>query len=87
MGWKRDSVIFKEQGSYSCFPTLEQLADGRLIVAITQREWPSHYSKGQVRVMVSDDGGECWQESEDRSLSALWPGATGKFRCRLADGS
>lgn len=87
MGWKRDSVIFKEQGSYSCFPTLEQLADGRLIVAITQREWPSHYSKGQVRVMVSDDGGECWQESEDRSLSALWPGATGKFRCRLADGT
>lgn len=87
MSWKRDSVIFKQQGSYSCFPSLQQLADGRLIVAVTQREWPSHDSKGKVRVMVSDDGGERWQETHDRSLSALWPGATGKFRCELADGT
>ena len=27
MSWKRDIAIFKEEGSYSCFPTLEQLPD------------------------------------------------------------
>ena len=87
MSQKRDIVIFKEEGSYSCFPTLEQLADGRLVVPFTQRQWPSHCSKGRMRVMISDDGGESWQESHDSSLPSLWPGATGKFRCLLAGGT
>jgi len=87
MSQKRNIVIFKEEGSYSCFPTLEQLADGRLVVPFTQRQWPSHYSKGRMRVMISDDSGESWQETDDRSLPSLWPGATGKFRCLLADGT
>ena len=87
MSWKRDIAIFKEEGSYSCFPTLEQLPDGCLVVAVTQREWPSHSSQGRMRVLVSQDGGKSWEETHDRALPALWPGATGKFRCVLGDGT
>ena len=37
--------------------------------------------------MVSQDGGKSWEETHDRALPALWPGATGKFRCVLGDGT
>ena len=87
MTWKRDIIIFKQEGSYSCFPMLDQLPDGRLVVPLTQRDWPSHNSKGRTRVFSSNDGGTGWQESHDGSLPALWKGATGKFRCTLDDGT
>lgn len=87
MSWKRDSVIFKQEGSYSCFPGLAQLSDGRLVVPFTQRDWPTHHAPGRLRVFTSPDGGESWQETQDTSLSPLWKGARGNFRRVLADGS
>ena len=87
MNWKRDMILFKEEGSYSCFPTLEQLPDGRLMVAVTQREFPSHNSKGRLRVFISEGDGEQWLETHDSTLSPLWSGATGKYRCVLNDGT
>ncbi len=79
MSWKRDIVIFKEEGSYSCFPTLEQLPDGRLVVAVTQREWPSHSSQGRMRVLVSQDGGKSWEETHDPALRRCGRGRLGSF--------
>ena len=87
MSWKRDIIIFKQEGSYSCFPTLENLPDGRLVIPVTQRDWPSHHSTGRLRVFTSDDEGESWQETHDGTLPPLWKGATGKFRCLLDDGT
>ena len=83
MKLQRDIIIFKKEGSYSCFPVLEQLADGRLMVALTQREFPSHNSKGRLRLFLAAADGEHWQETTDSSLAPMWPGATGKFRCQL----
>ena len=82
----KHGVIFKQAGSYSCFPTLELLPDGRLLVAVTQRDSPSHNSKGRLRAFSSADG-QNWQETDDDSLPPLWRGATGKFRCVVSDGS
>ena len=62
---------------------LEQLADGRLMVALTQREFPSHNSKGRLRLFLAAADGEHWEETTDSSLAPVWPGATGKFRCQL----
>lgn len=87
MTWKRDFVIFKQEGSYSCFPGLEHLTDGRLVVSFIQRDWPSHNATGRIRALVSKDDAQTWSESLDPTLAALWPGATGKFRCTLADGT
>jgi hypothetical protein len=39
-----------------------------------------------VRVFLSADG-EQWLQTQDNSLAPLWPGATGKFRCVLEDGT
>ncbi|MAE60664.1 MAG: hypothetical protein CMJ49_04810 [Planctomycetaceae bacterium] len=87
MNWKQDIVILKEDGWYTAFPTLEQLADGRLVVNASQRDRPSHSSDPRARVMVSEDGGESWAETGDRTLKPLWPGASGKFRIVPADGT
>ena len=86
MNWKRHVEIFKKDGAYSCFPSLLQLPGGRLVVTVTERERPSHSSVGTPRVFTSDDDGDSWDETRDTSLPPLWPGATGKFRCELADG-
>ena len=86
MPWKRHNIIYKKAGSYSCFPDLSKQADGTLVAAVTERKWPSHSSTGQVRVFLSRDGEE-WEETGDTSLPPLWPGATGKFRTELPDGT
>ena len=71
MKLQRDIIIFKKEGSYSCFPVLEQLADGRLMVALTQREFPSHNSKGRLRLFLAAADGEHWQETTDSSLAPM----------------
>ena len=81
MSWKRDIVLFKQEGVYACFPLLQQLPDGRLVVGFTHRDWPTHCDPGRWRVLVSADGGESWQETLDTSLQLLWRGARGGFRC------
>ena len=69
MKLQRDIIIFKKEGSYSCFPVLEQLADGRLMVALTQREFPSHNSKGRLRLFLEQQ----MVSIGKRQQILLWP--------------
>lgn len=87
MSWKRDIVVFKQEGVYACFPFVQQLKDGRLVVGFMHRDWPTHHDPGRWRVVVSRDGGEAWAETDDASLQMLWRGKGGGFRTVLPDGT
>ncbi len=56
------TVVAKEQGNYSAWPSIAKLADGRLAVVYSgDRDW--HVCPwGKMKMVVSDDNGTSWGE-------------------------
>src|SRR5262249_33202937 len=64
----------------AAFPVLNHLPDGRLSVGILCNTYRDHYGFGEWRVLVSEDGGETWQPTDDPSVPQTWPGSSPRER-------
>ena len=88
-------VLYRRDGYYSGFPHIDQLRDGRLAVRLTSSLHGDHYRvglTGKKIVLVSDDEGRSWAESDDPSVPYNWAGGFGyehsdSFAAVMADGT
>ena len=76
----KHSIIYKRDGHYAGFPVLMPLTDGRLSVGIPVSPFHDHYAIGEWVVLVSDDEGETWSETEDANVPHTWPGESPRER-------
>lgn len=72
----KHSIIYKRDGHYCGFPVLMPLADGRLSVGLPVAPFHDHYGIGEWVVLVSDDEGGSWAETDDPTVPHTWPGTT-----------
>lgn len=70
------SIIYRREGHYGGFPVLYPLADGRLSVGIPVAPFHDHFAVGEWLVLVSDDEGKSWTETDDRTVPHTWEGST-----------
>ena len=70
------TVLYKRKGFYGAFPVLTHLPDGRLTVGIPVAPFHDHYAIGDWLVLLSEDEGETWQETDDPTLPDNWPGTS-----------
>ena len=88
-------VLYRRDGYYSGFPHIDQLRDGRLAVRLTSSLHGDHYLvglTGKKIVLVSDDEGRSWAESDDPSVPYNWAGGFGyehsdSFAAVMAEGT
>ena len=88
----KHSIIFRREGVYGAFPILNHLPDGRLTIGFSFSDFHDHYALGKWTVLVSEDEGESWAESDDPSIPATWPASnpreqSDRFAGAMADGS
>ena len=69
----KHSIIFRREGVYGAFPILNHLPDGRLTIGFSLSDFHDHYALGKWTVLVSEDEGDSWTETEDPSIPATWP--------------
>ena len=70
------TVLYKEEGCYAAFPVLTPLPDGRLAVGIPVSPFHDHYAIGNWSVLVSEDGGQSWNETKAPTVPHTWPGTS-----------
>ena len=70
------TILYKRKGFYGAFPVLTHLPDGRLTVGIPVAPFHDHYAVGDWLVLLSEDEGETWRESDDPTLPDNWPGTS-----------
>ena len=70
------TILFKRKGFYGAFPVLTHLPDGRLTVGIPIAPFHDHYAVADWLVLLSEDEGETWRESDDPTLPDNWPGTS-----------
>ena len=70
----KHSVILKTDGYYTAFPVLDHLPDGRLSIAIPRAPFRDHHAVQEWIVLVSTDNGHTWNQSDDPTVPANWPG-------------
>lgn len=85
-------VIYKKDGIYAAFPQLDHMADGRVAASFSISLKRDHYAIGDWAVLVSEDGGRTWVESDDPTIPHNWPAPTtreysDRFNAVLADGT
>ena len=88
----KHSIIFRREGVYGAFPILNHLQDGRLTIGFSFSDFHDHYALGKWTVLVSEDEGESWAETEDLSIPATWPASnpreqSDRFAGVMSDGS
>ncbi len=88
----KHSIIFRREGVYGAFPILDHLPDGRLTIGFSLSDFHDHHILGRWTVLVSDDEGESWAETEDPSIPARWPASnpreqSDRFAGVMTDGS
>lgn len=86
------AILYKREGFYAGFPVLTHLPDGRLMVGIPVSPFHDHYAIGDWVVLVSEDEGETWRESDHPTLPYNWPGTSprekyDRFAAVMPDGS
>ena len=88
----KHSIIFRREGVYGAFPILNHLPDGRLTIGFSLSDFHDHYALGKWTVLVSEDEGDSWTETEDPSIPATWPASnpreqSDRFAGVMSDGS
>jgi len=88
----KHSIIFRREGVYGAFPILNHLPDGRLTIGFSFSDFHDHYALGKWTVLVSEDEGDSWVETDDPSIPATWPASnpreqSDRFAGVMADGS
>jgi hypothetical protein len=68
----RHTVIYRREGWYTAFPQLDVLEDGRLAIGVNSSPFHDHFLIGEWKVLVSDDEGTTWQESDDPTIPYNW---------------
>ena len=91
-GRMKHSIIFRREGAYGAFPILNHLPDGRLTIGFSLSDFHDHYILGKWAVLLSEDEGESWDETDDPSLPARWPASnpreqSDRFAGVMPDGS
>ena len=86
------TILYKRKGFYGAFPVLTHLSDGRLTVGIPVAPFHDHYAVGDWLVLLSEDEGETWQQSDDPTLPDNWPGTSpreiyDRFAAVMPDGT
>ncbi|MCZ6676640.1 MAG: sialidase family protein [Candidatus Poribacteria bacterium] len=86
------TILYKQDGFYGGFPVLTHLPDGRMTVGIPVAPFHDHYGIGDWVVLVSEDEGETWTETDDPALPYNWPGTSprekyDRFAAVMPDGS
>ena len=61
----KHSIIFRREGVYGAFPILNHLPDGRLTIGFSFSDFHDHYALGKWTVLVSEDEGASWTETDD----------------------
>jgi hypothetical protein len=85
-------VIVREPGTPAPYPRVELLPDGRLLAGVPLNTAVDFFVHGDLRVLVSSDGGATWSETDDPAIPLNWPGSSTRERWDratrvLADGS
>ena len=68
-------ILYKRPGRYSLGPVPQLLSDGRLTVGVVSSPFADHYGLADWIVLVSDDQGESFTETDDQTIPLAWPGA------------
>ncbi len=80
------SILYKRSGYYSLGPVPQLLSDGRLAVGVVSSPFADHYALTDWIVLVSEDQGETFTETDDQTIPLAWPGALPRERYdRFAD--
>lgn len=85
-------VVYKQSGRYSMGPVPQLLPDGRLAIGFISSPFADHYGLADWVVLVSDDQGESFHETDDQMIPLTWPGTNpreryDRFAAILPDGS
>jgi photosystem II stability/assembly factor-like uncharacterized protein len=88
----RHTIIYKRDGSYSAFPQLYVLPDGRHVVGIKVSPYHEHFGTAGWVVLASADEGETWEETDDPRIPFNWTGTSvrekeDRFAAIMPDGS
>ena len=86
------TILYRRKGFYAAFPVLTHLPDGRLTVGIPVAPFHDHYAVADWVVLLSEDEGETWRESDDPTLPDNWPGTSpreiyDRFAAVMPDGT
>ncbi|MCY3707568.1 MAG: exo-alpha-sialidase, partial [Caldilineaceae bacterium] len=68
-------ILYKRPGRYSLGPVPQLLPDGRLTVGVVSSPFADHYGLADWIVLVSDDQGETFTETNDQTIPLAWPAA------------
>jgi len=68
----KHTVIYKRDGWYTAFPQLDVLPDGRMVIGVNSSPFHDHFLIGEWKVLVSDDEGDTWSESDDPTIPHNW---------------
>ena len=84
----KHSIIFRREGvssifvpSARCAPGVSHLPDGRLTIGFSFSDFHDHYALGKWTVLVSEDEGASWTETDDPSIPATWPASNPSGSC------
>jgi hypothetical protein len=74
------SIVYKKAGRYSMGPIPQLLPDGRLAIGLISSPFADHYGLADWVVLVSDDRGATFRETDDQTIPLAWPGANARER-------
>ena len=79
-------ILYKRPDRYALGPVPQILPDGRLTVGVVSSPFADHFGLAEWIVLVSEDQGETFTETDDQSIPLAWPGALPRERYdRYAD--
>ena len=82
----RHSILYKRPDHYSLGPVPQLLPDGRLAVGVVSSPFADHFGMAEWVVLVSEDQGETFAETDDQTIPLAWPGSHPRERYdRYAD--
>jgi hypothetical protein len=80
------SILYKRPDRYALGPVPQLLPDGRLAVGVVSSPFADHYGMADWVVLVSEDQGETFTETDDPTIPLTWPGSHPRERYdRYAD--
>ena len=88
----KHTILYKRKGFYGAFPVLTHLPDGRLTVGIPVAPFHDHYAISDWMVLLSEDEGETWNQTDDPTLPDNWHGTSpreiyDRFAAVMPDGT
>jgi len=83
----RHTIVYREEGTYACFPTLSRNPNGALHTRFATRVVASHIDpRGGHLSLASRDEGQTWQPINGDPVHATWPDASGHITIPAANG-